>query len=83
MNIPDKSRRRGGESSSMVINTSNILFIAAGAFSGINKIIAVRKEKKIIGFGAPVNNRSLEEKQPTNNVCNTSNILPKKFRLFS
>eukprot|EP00800_Vazella_pourtalesii_P016470 TRINITY_DN4769_c0_g1_i2.p1 TRINITY_DN4769_c0_g1~~TRINITY_DN4769_c0_g1_i2.p1 ORF type:complete len:490 (-),score=126.78 TRINITY_DN4769_c0_g1_i2:692-2161(-) len=83
VNIPDKSRRRGGESSSMVINTSNILFIAAGAFSGINKIIAVRKEKKIIGFGAPVNNRSLEEKQPTNNVCNTSNILPKKFRLFS
>ena len=71
VNIPDKSRRRGGESSSMTINTSNILFIAAGAFSGINKIIAVRKEKKLIGFGAPVSSHSLEEKQQTDNVCNT------------
>ena len=72
VNIPDKSRRRGGESNSMTINTSNILFIAAGAFTGINKIIAVRKDKKLIGFGAPANSLSLEAKQQIHNVRNTS-----------
>ncbi|GAA5223116.1 ATP-dependent Clp protease ATP-binding subunit ClpX [Nesterenkonia rhizosphaerae] len=36
------------------INTSNILFIVAGAFAGLEEIIESRAGRKGIGFGAPL-----------------------------
>ena len=33
------------------VNTKDILFIAGGAFDGIDKIIAARKRTNVIGFG--------------------------------
>ena len=35
----------------MTINTSNMLFVLNGAFEGLDKIIARRINKKVIGFG--------------------------------
>lgn len=40
----------------IAIDTSNILFICAGAFDGIDKIIANRLSKGSIGFNVPINN---------------------------
>lgn len=34
------------------IDTTNILFIVSGAFSGIERIISAKSEKHGIGFGA-------------------------------
>jgi len=53
--IPSKGRRReGGED--VVMDTSNILFIAGGAFSGLEKIVEKRLQPKelSIGFHATV-----------------------------
>lgn len=53
--IPSKGRRReGGED--VVMDTSNILFIAGGAFSGLDKIVEKRLQPKelSIGFHATV-----------------------------
>ncbi|WAR01038.1 CLPX-like protein, partial [Mya arenaria] len=35
------------------IDTTNILFIAAGAFNGLEKVIKKRKNVKVLGFGSP------------------------------
>jgi ATP-dependent Clp protease ATP-binding subunit ClpX len=40
------------------VDTSNILFIFGGAFVGMEKIIQERREKKEIGFGARINNKT-------------------------
>ncbi|UQY80010.1 ATP-dependent Clp protease ATP-binding subunit ClpX [Candidatus Hepatincola sp. Av] len=40
----------------IAIDTSNILFICAGAFDGIDKIIANRLSKGSIGFNVPIKN---------------------------
>ena len=48
--IPAKGRRReGGED--VVMDTSNILFIAGGAFSGLEKIVDKRLQPKELGIG--------------------------------
>jgi ATP-dependent Clp protease ATP-binding subunit ClpX len=48
--IPTKGRRRdSGED--VVIDTSNILFIAGGAFSGLEKIVEKRLQPKELGIG--------------------------------
>jgi len=48
--IPTKGRRRdGGED--VVIDTSNILFIAGGAFSGLEKIVKKRLQPLKLGIG--------------------------------
>lgn len=35
----------------VVIDTANILFVLSGAFSGIEKIVAMRRDERKIGFG--------------------------------
>lgn len=40
------------------IDTSNILFICGGAFSGLEKVIEQRMNKKVIGFGSEIKTRS-------------------------
>lgn len=41
---------RTGKKDQVEIDTQNILFVCSGAFSGMDSIIAKRKEKKLIGF---------------------------------
>ncbi|VDL78717.1 unnamed protein product [Nippostrongylus brasiliensis] len=40
------------------IDTTNILFIASGAFSSLDQIVARRMDKRILGFGATSTNAS-------------------------
>ncbi|MEK5765294.1 AAA family ATPase, partial [Acinetobacter junii] len=44
------------------IDTSNILFICGGAFSGLEKIVQQRQEKGGIGFTAEVRNKEETKK---------------------
>jgi ATP-dependent Clp protease ATP-binding subunit ClpX len=45
---------RKGRTGREVVNTRNILFIVSGAFSGLDKIIEKRTNRKSIGFVSPV-----------------------------
>jgi ATP-dependent Clp protease ATP-binding subunit ClpX len=51
-NVPPQGGRKHPEQQYIQVDTSNILFICGGAFSGIEDIIAKRTNKKSIGFGS-------------------------------
>ena len=50
VNVPPKGGRKHPDQKFIEINTSNILFIAGGAFDGIDKIIKTRLNVQSIGF---------------------------------
>lgn len=53
VNVPERnSRKLRGES--VVVDTTNILFVASGAFNGLDRIVSRRKNEKYLGFGASV-----------------------------
>jgi len=52
--VPPKGGRKHPEQPLVHINTKHILFIAGGAFDGLDKIILRRLHKNPIGFGAKI-----------------------------
>ena len=52
--IPPQGGRKHPQQEFIQIDTSNILFICGGAFSGLEKIVQQRQEKGGIGFNAEV-----------------------------
>lgn len=54
--IPQSGRRKNPNSDMLEVDTTNILFIAGGAFVGLSDIVAKRLEGNSIGFGAKVKN---------------------------
>jgi len=60
--IPPQGGRKHPQQEFLQVNTSNILFICGGAFSGLEKIIRHRCEETGIGFGAKVASINLTEK---------------------
>ncbi len=52
--VPPQGGRKHPHQDFLQIDTTNILFICGGAFEGLEKIIATRKDNKSIGFGADV-----------------------------
>ncbi len=52
VSVPPKGGRKHPEQSLINVNTKDILFICGGSFEDLEKIIARRIGKKVIGFGA-------------------------------
>ncbi|BHF65689.1 hypothetical protein SprV_0200870200 [Sparganum proliferum] len=50
VNVPDAKGSRKLRGETVQVDTTNILFIASGAFNGLAKLIGRRKQKKRIGF---------------------------------
>ena len=55
--VPPQGGRKHPQQETIPIDTTNILFICGGAFSGIDKIIESRTDRSAIGFDAPVESR--------------------------
>ena len=60
--IPPQGGRKHPQQEFIQIDTSNILFICGGAFSGLEKIVQQRQEKGGIGFTADVKNKDDRKK---------------------
>ena len=52
--IPPQGGRKHPNQDFIQLDTSNILFIVAGAFAGLEKVIEARRGKKALGFGAEI-----------------------------
>jgi ATP-dependent Clp protease ATP-binding subunit ClpX len=67
VNVPPKGGRKHPDQKFVEVNTKDILFIAGGAFSGIERHIANRLNTHIIGF------KNEQEKKETHNLLNEIN----------
>jgi len=52
VNVPPQGGRKHPEQRMIQINTQNILFVAGGAFDGIEKKIAARMQANVIGYAS-------------------------------
>ncbi|MHC0448924.1 MULTISPECIES: ATP-dependent Clp protease ATP-binding subunit ClpX [unclassified Candidatus Lariskella] len=52
--VPPQGARKHPQQEFLQVDTTNILFICSGAFEGIEKIVANRKQNSSIGFGAKI-----------------------------
>ena len=52
--VPPQGGRKHPHQEFIQVDTTNVLFIVAGAFAGLEEIISNRAGKKGIGFGAPL-----------------------------
>ncbi|SDJ95069.1 ATP-dependent Clp protease ATP-binding subunit ClpX [Arthrobacter cupressi] len=73
--VPPQGGRKHPHQEFIQIDTTNVLFIVAGAFAGLEEIIGSRSGRKGIGFGAPLN----EVKE---NVDSYGDVMPEDLLKF-
>jgi ATP-dependent Clp protease ATP-binding subunit ClpX len=76
VNVPPKGGRKHPDQKFIEVNTKNILFIAGGAFSGIDKIIGKRLNRQAVGYSASIKVDKVDE----SNLLKY--IIPKDLREF-
>jgi len=76
VNVPPKGGRKHPDQNFIKLNTSNILFIAGGAFNGIEKIISKRLNMNSVGF----KNSKLKSAFESDHVI--KNIIPNDLKDF-
>ena len=78
--VPPQGGRKHPQQEFLQVDTTNILFICGGAFSGLEKIIADRLQGKSIGFGAFVASPEERRVGDTLRQCEPEDLL--KFGLI-
>ncbi|SDS62247.1 ATP-dependent Clp protease ATP-binding subunit ClpX [Microterricola viridarii] len=73
--VPPQGGRKHPHQEFIQIDTTNVLFIVAGAFAGLEEIISSRAGKKGIGFGAPLHSKG-------DDVNLFSEVLPEDLQKF-
>ena len=61
VNVAPKGGRKHPEQKFIEVDTKEILFIAGGAFSGIERIISKRLNRQAVGFGASLDDDKIDE----------------------
>ncbi|PHI21539.1 ATP-dependent Clp protease ATP-binding subunit ClpX [Lewinellaceae bacterium SD302] len=61
VNVPPQGGRKHPEQKLVKVNTENILFICGGAFEGIERIIARRRNTQVIGFSGTKDDKQADD----------------------
>jgi ATP-dependent Clp protease ATP-binding subunit ClpX len=75
--VPPQGGRKHPHQEFIQIDTTNVLFIVAGAFAGLEKIIADRAGKRGLGFGAEI-----RSKADLDSSENFSDVMPEDLIKF-
>src|ERR1041384_7255895 len=73
--VPPQGGRKHPHQEFIQVNTTNVLFIVAGAFAGLEDIISARVGRRGIGFGAPLHSKREE-------AALFSEVLPEDLHKF-
>lgn len=73
--VPPQGGRKHPQQEFIQIDTTNVLFIVAGAFAGLEDIISQRVGRHGIGFGAPLHSKDTSENM-------FSQVLPEDLHKF-
>ena len=76
VNVPPKGGRKHPDQKFIEVNTENILFIAGGAFDGIERIISRRLNMQAVGYSASISDDVVDQ----NNLLQY--IIPKDLKDF-
>lgn len=58
VNVPERNSSRKLRGDTLQVDTTNILFVASGAYNGLDRLISRRKTEKYLGFGASPSSES-------------------------
>ncbi len=61
VNVPPKGGRKHPDQKFVEVNTKDILFIAGGAFSGIDKVISKRLNMQAVGYSASISDDKVDQ----------------------
>jgi ATP-dependent Clp protease ATP-binding subunit ClpX len=73
--VPPQGGRKHPQQEFIQLDTTNVLFIVAGAFAGLEEIISARSGKKGIGFGSPISGKG-------DNIEIFTEVQPEDLRKF-
>jgi ATP-dependent Clp protease ATP-binding subunit ClpX len=76
VNVPPKGGRKHPDQKFVEVNTQNILFIAGGAFDGIERVISKRLNRQAVGYNTSKNADEIDK----NNLLQY--IIPKDIKDF-
>ncbi|MFV0565689.1 MAG: ATP-dependent Clp protease ATP-binding subunit ClpX [Flavobacteriaceae bacterium] len=76
VNVPPKGGRKHPDQKFIEVNTENILFIAGGAFDGIERVISKRLNMQAVGYSASISDTFVDH----NNLLQY--IIPKDLKDF-
>ncbi|CAG0914117.1 unnamed protein product [Notodromas monacha] len=77
VNVPERNSPRKLRGETIQVDTTNILFVASGAYNGLDRLVSRRNNEKYLGFGAPTNSspgRRAASQADVAEMSNTSSI---------